>query len=140
MALYFTVDSLDGKQQGAQIETLYAAFKAAEQTAEGNGPPSELIAHGSIASLWEIEIEPGVALWQGYQFEPCDGFHEHIAESHGNDFELPDVSHVEAGIVRGINGAVIATYAACRMCNVLKIRTVARPWNPRFDFVSGART
>lgn len=143
MATYFTIDPLDGNRHRGhegQYESLYAAIKATEHIAEVNEPPSEVVAHGNISKLWEIEIEQGIALWQGYQFEPCDGFYDHIEECHDGDYDLTDIDHAEAGLVRGINGAVIATYAACRTCDLLKIRLIAPTWSDRIDFVSDART
>lgn len=53
----------------------------------------------SAREIYE-EIESGIALWQGYQFEPCDGFYDHIDQSHGKDYDLPDIDHAEAGLER----------------------------------------
>lgn len=142
MTTCFTTQPLDPRPSADhdnRHESLYAAFKAAERLAETGAPPCELVAHGDITNLWAIEIEPGVAVWQGYQFEPCDGFYAHIAASHGNHEGLPDTSHAETGLVRGVNGAVMATYAACRACNLLKIRPIAPGWSDAIDFVTDAR-
>lgn len=142
MTAYFTIEPVDAQacaDHEDRHESLYAAFKAAGHTTKIGDPPCELVAHGDVSALWEVEVEPGIAPWQGYQFEPCDGYYEHIANAHGNQYSLPDISHAETGVVRGANGHIIGTYAACRACNVLKIQPITKAWKGAIDFVTDAR-
>lgn len=117
-------------------ESLYHAIKAVEQHF---GEELEIESCGDISGLWGVEIETGMTLFQGYSFEPCDGFYDHIEEVHGGDYSTPDIDHAESGVLRGINGERIGTYVACRSCNILRIRLFASSPDPKFDFLFNVR-